>query len=193
MAIKFLHISFCIISFLCCFFFKEVNGQVELPKYRIDLDQPAEKRWREIGMDYRTYAPELLKILNQKIPSKVFPLVEKVALYVDTLFDEPYPGELKGFAEAFNISLADVILANIFYDLTAHCTSIVAQDEHGDIYHARNLDYQSSHVFRNISIRVDFLKNGKCAAVEITRFRACLYDRTQPGRDERWDHFDVLK
>ena len=27
----------------------------------------------------------------------------------------------------------------------------------------------------------------------LERLRACLYDPTQPGRDERWDHFDVLK
>jgi N-acylethanolamine-hydrolysing acid amidase len=99
--------------------------------------------------------------LRQKIPPEVFPLAEEVALYVDTLFDEPYPGELKGVAEAINLTLPEVILVNMFYDLTAHCTSIVAQDEQGDIFHARNLDYDNADYFRNLSIHVDFLRNGK--------------------------------
>ncbi len=156
-------------KFLCTFFniavfvyvIKEANSQTEVPKYRIDLDQPAETRWREVAQDYAAYVPFLRTLLEQKIPSAVLPLAEKVALYLDTVFDEPYPGEMKGFAEAVNLSLPDVILANMYYDLTAYCTSIVAQDEQGDIFHARNLDYANTDAFRNMSIHVDFLRNGK--------------------------------
>ena len=163
---KFSCIFFCIAVFPCIV--KEAYSQKEIPKYTIDLDEPAETRWQEIANDFAVYAPFLQKLIRQSFPPAVLPLAEKVALYVDTLFEEPYPGEMKGIAEALNISLPEVILANLYYDLTAYCTSIVAQDEQGNIFHARNLDYGNTVVFRNMSVRVDFLRNGKIAYSGIT-------------------------
>ena len=145
----------------CCLSINGANCQTEVPKYRIDLDQPAETRWLKIGHDFATYTPYLKMMMEQAIPSTVLPLAEKVALYLDTIFDEPYPGELRGVAKAINMTLPDVILLNLVYDLTAYCTSIVAQDNQGDIYHARNLDYNNADVLRNISVHIDFLRNGK--------------------------------
>ena len=156
---KFSCIFFCITVFPCIV--KEACCQKEVPKYTINLDQPAETRWQEIAHDFAAFAPFLQKLLRQSIPPAVFPLAEKIALYIDTLLEEPYPGEMKGIADALNISLPEVILANMYYDLTAHCTSIVAQDEQGNIFHARNLDYRNTVVFRNMSVHVDFLRNGK--------------------------------
>ena len=142
---------------------EEVNSQANVPKYKIDLDQAAETRWREIGQDFAAYSPTVLEIIKTAIPPTVFPLAEKVALYLDTLFDDPYPGELRGLAEAFNLTLPDAILFNMFYDLTAYCTSIVAQNEQGEIFHARNLDYDYSDFLRNTSVVIDFLRNGRYA------------------------------
>ena len=157
---KFSCIFFCIA--VCIFIvIKEVNSQASVPKYKIDLDQEAETRWREIGYDFVAYSSTVLEIIRNRIPPTVLPLAEKVALYLDTLFDEPYPGELRGLAEAFNMTLPDVILFNIFYDITAYCTSIVAQNEQGEIFHARNLDYDYSNFLRNTTVDIDFLRNGK--------------------------------
>jgi N-acylethanolamine-hydrolysing acid amidase len=139
----------------------EAHLHEKVPKYTIDLDQPAATRWREVAHDFAAYTPFLHKLILQKVPPAVLPLAERVALYLDSLFDEPYPGEMKGIAEALNISLPEVILANIYYDITAYCTSIVAEDEKGNIFHARNLDYDNAAVFRNMSVHVDFLRNGE--------------------------------
>lgn len=52
-----------------------------------------------------------------------------------------------------------------FHDLTRSycihrfCTSIVAQDTSGRLYHGRNLDYPHD-ILRNVTIDVLFLKNG---------------------------------
>lgn len=40
------------------------------------------------------------------------------------------------------------------------CTSIVAQDKNGHVYHGRNLDYPHD-VLRNMTVNVVFLKNGE--------------------------------
>lgn len=153
-------ISCCIVVFAWYTITESTNQSGFIPKFTIDLDQPAETRWRNVARKFAAFIPTMQQILKLKIPSYVLPLAEEVALYVDTLFEEPYPMELKGLSEAVNISLSEVILTNMFYDLTAYCTSIVAQDEHGDIFHARNLDYEHKDFFQNVTIHVDFIRNG---------------------------------
>lgn len=46
------------------------------------------------------------------------------------------------------------------------CTSIVAQDKNGHVYHGRNLDYPHP-VLRNLTVNVVFLKNGQVQYVFI--------------------------
>lgn len=40
------------------------------------------------------------------------------------------------------------------------CTSIVAQDKNGTVYHGRNLDYPHE-VLRNLTVDINFIKNGE--------------------------------
>lgn len=58
----------------------------------------------------------------------------------DTL-PAPFGDEIKGIADASGIDLGDVVFYNIFYEIFTICTSIVAQDSQGKMYHARNLDF----------------------------------------------------
>uniref|UniRef100_UPI000E6AE3AD N-acylethanolamine-hydrolyzing acid amidase subunit beta n=1 Tax=Mus musculus TaxID=10090 RepID=UPI000E6AE3AD len=43
------------------------------------------------------------------------------------------------------------------------CTSIVAQDSQGRIYHGRNLDYPFGKILRKLTADVQFIKNGQIA------------------------------
>ncbi|MEE6521810.1 hypothetical protein FKM82_020129, partial [Ascaphus truei] len=43
------------------------------------------------------------------------------------------------------------------------CTSIIAQDEKGNIYHGRNLDYSFGGLLRNLTTDLDFVKDGQIA------------------------------
>ena len=136
------------------------SDPVQADRRTINLDLPAEERWVEALKPYAKYAPIAIKALKTKIPPTVFPLAEKLATIIDKHFPEPYPDEMRGVAKAWNVSFADVILLNIAYDLTAYCTSIVAQDTKGNIVHGRNLDYQFSEMFRNLTFMVDFQRKG---------------------------------
>ena len=52
------------------------------------------------------------------------------------------------------------------------CTSIVAEDAAGNIIHGRNLDYELlPDLLRNITVEVDFLKNGKVTEHDGVRLR----------------------
>ena len=50
-------------------------------------------------------------------------MAEVIAGKLDRYFQEPYSDELRCFSEASGISLGDIILANVYYDLTAHSNS----------------------------------------------------------------------
>lgn len=63
--------------------------------------------------------------LCKKILGLVFFLVEKFVLMIDKYFLELYFVEMKGVFKVFNISLVEMILLNIFYDLLVYCMSIV--------------------------------------------------------------------
>lgn len=133
----------------------------QAPTYTINLDLDPEERWVNVTKKYAQYSLEIVEGLRKKIPGFVFPLAENLAVRIAKHFPEPYPAEMKGVSKALNISLADTILLNIVYDLTAFCTSIVAQDEEGNIFHGRNLDYGFADILRNISFISNFQSKGK--------------------------------
>ena len=54
---------------------------------------------------------------------------------------EDFGAEVAGIAEATGIDAALMFVYNIFYTVFGACTSIVAEDADGSIWHARNLDF----------------------------------------------------
>ena len=133
----------------------------QAPSYNINLDLPPEQRWLNITRKYAKYSPQIVADIRQKIPPFVIPLAEKLALYMDEHFPEPFPGEMRGVSKGLNLSLADTIMLNILYDLSAFCTSIVAQDQHGNVFHGRNLDYGFTKTLRNMTFISHFQSKGK--------------------------------
>lgn len=86
---------------------------------------------------------------------------------LDNYFTEEMADEMKGLSKALDIELYEVVLINIIYDFSAFnstyskaCTSIVAEDAEGNIYHGRNLDYYGPDVMKYLTVQVDFHKNG---------------------------------
>ena len=145
-----------------CFCLRYVQSEpFQARSYNIDLDLPPEQRWVKVMEKYAEYTPQIVASLRSKLPAIAVPLAEKLALYLDDHFPEPFPGEMRGVSKGLNLSLADTVLLNIFYDLTAFCTSIVAQDKDGNIFHGRNLDYGFTKILRNITFISNFQSKGK--------------------------------
>ena len=157
-----LSMTFFSISLLICLFSHGYawNDPIQADRHTINLDLPPEERWVQVLKGYAQYVPQAMAALKVKIPPTVFPLAEKLASVIDQHIPAPYPGEMRGVAKAWNISVADVILINLVYDLTAYCTSIVAEDSKGNIIHGRNLDYQFAEMFRHVTFMVDFQSKG---------------------------------
>ena len=160
-ALSFQIVYVCIVA-VCLGALKHTEGEpFQAPSFTIDLDLPPEQRWITVTEKYAKYTPEIVASLRRKIPAGAFPLAKILAMYLDKHFPEPFPAEMKGVAKGLNMSLANTVLLNILYDVTTFCTSIIAQDTHGNIFHGRNLDYQFTETLRNLTFISNFQRKGK--------------------------------
>ncbi|XP_030169519.1 N-acylethanolamine-hydrolyzing acid amidase isoform X2 [Lynx canadensis] len=102
-------------------------------------------------------------VLRNRAPKWVHALIGKVVRELAAFLPQPFTDEIRGMCEVLNSDLADCLLLNLVYETTAFCTSIVAQDSKGHIYHGRNLDYPFGDFLRKLTVDVQFLKNGQVA------------------------------
>lgn len=168
-----------------------VGGNVTVPTVQLDLDLAPEQRWTAIVEPLRPKFAPLFAYINTQIPASVRPLADALMADLDKYFPAPYPDELRGVAKAANASLGDVVIANLFYELTSACTSIVACRSDGTCLHCRNLDYGLPGL-QELTINVDFMRNGSVAYSGVT-FAGYVGVLTgvRPGGwsvsvDERW-------
>lgn len=131
----------------------------------VSLDSPAEERWLPV---LRHFDPAFLRaavawIIDERVPKWVHEVIRPVAVELEFLMPQPFAGEILGMCKALGISLGDGVLLNFAYESTAFCTSIVAQDDKGNIYHGRNLDYDFVDILSKITIDVQFIKGGQVA------------------------------
>jgi len=88
---------------------------------------------------------------------------------------------LAGMAKVFNVDIGMLAFYNGVYDFEAHgdgkglgilpmaCSSIVAQNDDGHIYHGRNLDFGASRdIMSNVTIWIDFQRNGTTVISAVT-------------------------
>ncbi|MGH0132236.1 UNVERIFIED_CONTAM: hypothetical protein FKN15_077757 [Acipenser sinensis] len=114
-------------------------------------------------------------LANAFVPSgKLIQLVDKdLPLLLDSL-PSPFKEEIKGIADVSGVPLGEVLLFNIFYEVFTACTSLVAEDSTGKLFHARNLDFglflgwdiknkswAVTEQLRPLVANVDFQKNNK--------------------------------
>ncbi|XP_004430901.1 PREDICTED: N-acylethanolamine-hydrolyzing acid amidase [Ceratotherium simum simum] len=135
------------------------------PLFNVSLDAAPEQRWQPV---LRHFDPDFLRaamahILGHRIPKWVHAVIQKAVEELEGFLPQPFTGEIRGLCDVLNLSLADGLLINLAYESTAFCTSIVAQDSKGHIYHGRNLDYAFGTFLRNLTVDVQFLKNGQIA------------------------------
>ena len=163
---------------ILCSWAQAANGDAKLArKFTINLDLPPNERWAEVMGTYKTDVENLLKLVKASIPQVLADAISTISENIDKYVPYPYSEEIVGVAKFMdNTSVADVLLANLYYELTAYsqgkktqsvvsgamaCTSIVAETVNGSIMHARNMDYSFVKHLENITITVDFQKGGK--------------------------------
>lgn len=114
--------------------------------YTVDLDSPPKERWTALITAKKTELVVMIEAIKELadafVPSgRLIELVDiTLPIMVDTL-PSPFSEEIKGIATASGIPLGEVVLFNIFYEVFTVCTSVVAEDDKGNLLHGRNLDF----------------------------------------------------
>eukprot|EP01059_Diplonema_ambulator_P036903 TRINITY_DN949_c0_g1_i1.p1 TRINITY_DN949_c0_g1~~TRINITY_DN949_c0_g1_i1.p1 ORF type:complete len:416 (+),score=177.06 TRINITY_DN949_c0_g1_i1:42-1289(+) len=156
--------------------------------YTVNLDLPPQERWNDIVTEFKAGINTLLMVfLNHSVGGPTTPIghfVERV-LNADSLrmlekLPHEYAEEIRGIAKAADLDIGYAILFQLAYELEGLCTSIVAQDANGMIWHGRNLDFglfsgynwteedggfpgawELTEALRPLIINVDWQKGGK--------------------------------
>lgn len=157
------------------------NKTNAVPWYTINLDLPPKQRWTQVGQEKKAGIKKLLvsfidfaKAWSENATGKVVDFLINEGGKIDDTLPEPYADEMRGLAEATGIPLGEIVLYNIFYELFTVCTSIVAEDPSGKLFHVRNLDFglflgwdvktktwEITDALRPTVVNLDFQKGGK--------------------------------
>jgi N-acylethanolamine-hydrolysing acid amidase len=145
----------------------------------VNLDLPPEQRWVEPLQPFIATFNEILSIIDKLLPATT-PKLDALGTLIAGFLGQPYQDEMKGVAKALNTSLGIVAIVNLGYEVSAFCTSIVAQATDGSVYHARNLDFGEgmgfTDILRNLTFEVDFQSGGvtQYSCVTYASFVGCL-------------------
>jgi hypothetical protein len=135
-----------------------------VPNYQVDLDAPPAQRWGPIWTKYYSSLHEAIDFVTSIVSADTLRDLEITGRLLNDVYPAPFGDEIRGAAASVNISDGLIGVANIAYELTDLCTSIVAQTTSGQILHVRNLDFGAGMGFtdllRNMTFSVDFVRNG---------------------------------
>ncbi|XP_067894767.1 N-acylethanolamine-hydrolyzing acid amidase-like isoform X2 [Heterodontus francisci] len=139
------------------------RGDFSPPRFNVSLEMPPAQRWEPVLKHYD--AARFRRMVHQVIysiaPKWVISIIEQLAPQLGLILPQPYEAEIQGISKALGLRLGDGLLINLVYEISGFCTSIVAQDSRGNIYHGRNLDYQFSDILRSLTVDLQFVKNGQ--------------------------------
>ncbi|XP_078250605.1 LOW QUALITY PROTEIN: N-acylethanolamine-hydrolyzing acid amidase [Pogona vitticeps] len=129
----------------------------------VSLERPPERRWEPVlrHFDAAFLREACGRIIDEVIPKWVHAIIRPIAKELESFAPQPFAGEIRGICDALGLDVGDGVLLNLAYESTAFCTSILAQDKNGHIYHGRNMDYAFGDILRQITIEVNFVKNGQ--------------------------------
>jgi len=158
------------------------STNTSVPWVTVDLDQPALTRWSHVVAPQKAGILNLVNVVIKTLRKLLSDSVVDAALKAINARLDTYAGalpndygdEMKGIAAATDIDPAVIFMYNTFYTVFGACTSIVAQAETQEMFHARNLDFglwpafnfskgelwELTSALRPLIINVDVQRNG---------------------------------
>jgi hypothetical protein len=135
-----------------------------VPTYVVNLDLPANIRWKHIcsNSTYKSNMQLLIAGLADIFP----PAFLDIGIALNLLYyPAEYAAEIRGCAEEMGIEYGWLTLVNLGYEATDACTSIVAQTNDNKILHVRNMDFWDgiwlTNHLKNLVLTADYQKGGK--------------------------------
>jgi len=159
-------------------FFVSAFGIWPVPKpiehVTINLDSPPEERYNKVITDRLdkygwegTFAP-VVQYYNDNIPADLQEIFNAISLDMDQYFPTEYVREFNGLESLVrqvghgdDLPLGMLVGLNMLYEWTTLCTSIVAEDPKGKMFHGRNMDWSFDGLsFWNITMFADYQRGG---------------------------------
>eukprot|EP00736_Rhodelphis_marinus_P006671 Rmarinus@m.4334 len=130
----------------------------------VNLDVPEKDRWKHIIPQYSEKILMLVRKLEAEVASVGLGGLKSAAEFLVKAFDSCggfvlYRDELLYLSEALRMPFEEVLLVQIYYELCACCTSLLADDDQGAI-HFRTMDWPLPEL-NPLTITVDFHKGGQ--------------------------------
>lgn len=154
--------------FLFLFVDAKSTSKKRLKTFEINLDEEPASRWHDVATHFRTEAKVLLSTLKPLVGGNTANLMVAA---VNTSIPSDYRDEMKGIASVLDVPYEEVLLANVYYEVSGigknvslferACTSIVAQNTNGSIFLARNQDYPPP--FELVEFHAVFKRNDEIA------------------------------
>ncbi|GMR57535.1 hypothetical protein PMAYCL1PPCAC_27729, partial [Pristionchus mayeri] len=153
------------------------ESRIEKKWYTLDLDKEEHDRWREVANDFTPQMVATLAVVKTTADSflgeEAWPAFIQLVKGSDDMLTEPYKSEIKALAELTGIPVEELTLLNLFYEISALCTSLVAIDHNGKVFHGRNLDFGLMFMW-NVEdhtddlLQLEFKKGGKLLFKAVT-------------------------
>jgi len=138
-----------------------------VPIHVIDLDLPAELRWKKICAvpEYQKSMGQVIAGLIDLFPGNGTALSDLGKSLNLVYYPIDFAAEIRGCAEELGVDWGWLTLFNLGYEVTDACTSIVAQTNNNTILHVRNMDFWDgiwlTEHLKNLTIQVDYQTKGK--------------------------------
>ncbi|XP_078257928.1 N-acylethanolamine-hydrolyzing acid amidase-like [Rhinoraja longicauda] len=141
------------------------KGDWSPPSFNMSLDTPPSQRWGPLfkQCDTAQLKRDMLQVVGIVAPKWVVTIIDILAPVLSQILPHPYGEEIKGISKLLGVKLGEGLLINLVYEASGYCTSIVAQDSRGTIYHCRNMDFPFTDILRNVTVDIQFIKNGQIA------------------------------
>ena len=148
-------------------------SQNALEWFTVNLDNKASDRWTEIVTKYKSGIQEMIDhvLYTNTFMDQMNKIIAKNEKSVLSRIPHDWSQEIESIAEIVERNVSELICYNLAYAIYGLCTSIVAQNEDGHLYHVRNLDFGDSYnvtsdggsqltkLLRNIAINVNMTNN----------------------------------
>eukprot|EP01060_Flectonema_neradi_P002858 TRINITY_DN1179_c1_g1_i2.p1 TRINITY_DN1179_c1_g1~~TRINITY_DN1179_c1_g1_i2.p1 ORF type:complete len:401 (+),score=77.92 TRINITY_DN1179_c1_g1_i2:55-1257(+) len=142
------------------------------PEFTVSLDEPAYDRWKPVldsvinGVGYENSWGKMHAFLQSILTHEEW--VETAELW-DKIY-ESYPEEYQQEITAMmkwlyennhtDWTRGQMVMCQLFYEVEDACTSIVAQNKNGTVFHSRNLDYGLPGL-QNFTTTIHYTKGGE--------------------------------
>jgi acid ceramidase len=151
-----------------------------IPEIEVDLDAPPATRWNKAMKPFAPGMKALVESFLEFLPATGIvngtlfkTLLAAVARKEMPRMPAEFVSEMKGIALATGVSIGYILVINMMYEITGACTSVVAQDAQGQVWHGRNLDFglfmgtnSTTHTWvltqrlRDVLVNVKFTRGG---------------------------------